>query len=86
MPDPLLSAAGRFGALKSWAQTADVQARMAPAWRGQLARFEREVDPTGVLPDAERARRAEQARRAHLAQLSLKAVQARRAKAARRAA
>src|SRR5688572_25967151 len=35
-----------------------------------LATFEREVDPGGVLPEAERRRRAEHARRAHFQRLA----------------
>ncbi len=45
-----------------------------------LARFEREVDPDGVLEPEERHRRAEQARRAYFARLSLAAAKVRRAK------
>ena len=45
-----------------------------------LARFDREVDPEGVLEPEERRRRAEQARRAYFARLSLAAVKARQAK------
>jgi len=45
-------------------------------------KFEQEVDPEGVLPPAERAKRAEHARIAHMQQLAYKAVKARRAKAA----
>jgi hypothetical protein len=45
-----------------------------------LARFDREVDPEGVLEPDERRRRAEQARRAYFARLSLAAVKARQAK------
>jgi hypothetical protein len=48
-----------------------------------LARFEREVDPDGVLDPQERARRAEHARRAYMASLSLAAAKARRAKRTR---
>jgi hypothetical protein len=43
-----------------------------------LDRFEREVDPDGTLPPAERARRAEHARKAYFAKLALKSAQARR--------
>jgi len=50
-----------------------------------LARFEREVDPDGVLEPEERRRRAEQARRAYFARLSLAAVKARQAKRAAQA-
>src|SRR5215211_428529 len=47
-----------------------------------LARFDREVDPKGLLEPDERRRRAEQARRAYFARLSLAAVKARQAKRA----
>ena len=47
-----------------------------------LARFEREVDPTGKLDPTERRRRAEHARRAYFVRLSLAALEARRAKRA----
>jgi hypothetical protein len=50
-----------------------------------LARFDREVDPEGLLEPDERRRRAEQARRAYFARLSLTAVKARQAKRAARA-
>jgi hypothetical protein len=50
-----------------------------------LARFDREVDPDGVLEPDERHRRAEQARRAYFARLSLAAVKARQAKRAAQA-
>ena len=42
-----------------------------------LNRFEREVDPDGSLPPAERARRAEAALRAHMTRLSLASSRAR---------
>jgi hypothetical protein len=50
-----------------------------------LARFEREVDPEGVLPLEERARRAEYARKAHFADLALKSARARRGRVAKAA-
>lgn len=43
-----------------------------------LARFEREVDPDGVLPQNERRRRAEAARKAYFTGLALRSSQARR--------
>lgn len=49
-----------------------------------LRKFEQQVDPDGVLPPEERARRAEAARRAHFARLALLSAKARRQKAARR--
>lgn len=47
-----------------------------------LARFEREVDPDGVLPEPERHRRAAHARKAYFARLSLASAKARRKGAA----
>ena len=41
-------------------------------------KFEREVDPDGVLPLEERHRRAEMARKAHYARLALASAEARR--------
>jgi hypothetical protein len=43
-----------------------------------LARFEREVDPDGVLPEAERRRRALHARKAHMLTLAAKSSRYRR--------
>ncbi len=70
-----------IGAHISWAQTADPTARTEPARRQFEARFEREVDPDGVLPPEERARRAAHARKAYFAQLALASAKARRARA-----
>lgn len=68
------------GAHESWARTPDPTARTAPGRIQFLGRFEREVDPTGVLSERERARRAEHARKAYFAGLALKSAQARRAR------
>jgi len=43
-----------------------------------LDRFEREVDPDGVLPPEERRRRAEHARKAYFLRLALASSKARR--------
>ncbi|MCB1006990.1 MAG: hypothetical protein KDB35_22595 [Acidimicrobiales bacterium] len=48
-----------------------------------LDRFEREVDPDGVLAPAERARRAHHARKAYFTRLAFKSAQARRARGGR---
>ena len=50
--------------------------------RGLHARFLREVDPDGTLPQAERERRAEAAYRAHMARLALASSKARTARKA----
>jgi hypothetical protein len=56
-----------------------------PAQDAFLARFERQVDPDGVLSPEERQRRSEAARRAHFAALALKSSQARARRKAVRA-
>lgn len=60
-----------------WANTDAVEGTKA-ARAAFLDRFDREVDPEGVLPPAERARRAKHARSAHFKALALKSAQARR--------
>lgn len=45
-----------------------------------MQRFEREVDPDGILAPDERARRAESKRRAYFQRLALKSAHARRAR------
>lgn len=52
----------------------------AKARQAALDRFERQVDPDGVLAPAERARRAEHARKAYFTRLALRSAQARRAR------
>lgn len=72
----------RIGAHQSWANTADRKARVAPARRGFMERFEKQVDPDGVLDPAERRRRADSALKAHMTQLALKSVKSRARKRA----
>jgi len=73
---------GRLAAHERWARTSDTSAATAPARRAFLDRFERAVDPDGVLAPAERARRAEHARKSYFLRLALKSAQARRKAAA----
>ncbi len=54
-----------------------------PARVAFMARFEREVDPSGVLEPIERARRAEHAKKAYFAKLALKSAKARKKRAQR---
>ncbi len=68
---------GRIGAYRRWA-THDPREGTAPARAAFLAKFEREVDPCGVLPEEERRRRAESARKAHFARLARLSAKARR--------
>jgi hypothetical protein len=68
---------GAIGAHESWSRTEDRTARTANGRRAFLDRFEREVDPDGILSPEERARRAEHARKAYFQRLALKSAQAR---------
>lgn len=68
----------RAAAYTSWANTPDRAARTRKAREALVTRFEQQVDPDGILPAAERARRAEQARKAHFARMALRSAQARR--------
>ncbi len=74
----IMSMRGRVGAYVSWSRTSDPSARTAPARRAANDRFQREVDPDGSLPVAERRRRADAARRAHMQRLALRSAVARR--------
>jgi hypothetical protein len=58
----------------------DARATTAKARAAFLARFERQADPEGRLPPAERQRRAQQLRRAYFARLALASAKARRAR------
>ena len=60
--------------------THDPRVTTQPARDAFLARFEREVDPDGSLPVAERRRRADAAKRAYFSRLALKSANARRAR------
>src|SRR5215216_2409606 len=62
------------------AQITDAAEHTAPARAAFLARFEREVDPDGVLDPQERARRAEHAKKAYFVRLALASRKARAAK------
>lgn len=74
------SRAGRVAALTRWAHESDPQAATAPARKGFLAKFEREVDPDGTMPPGERLVRAERLMKAHMSRLAGKAAEARRRK------
>jgi hypothetical protein len=69
--------AARIAAHSKWANT-DPTEGTAAVRAAFLDRFEREVDPDGTLPPAERARRAEHARKAYFTRLALASAKARR--------
>lgn len=74
----------RIAAYESWANTPDRTARTEKARAAANERFERLVDPDGVLTPAERVKRAEAARRAHFQRMALRSAQARRQRKAGR--
>jgi hypothetical protein len=61
---------GRAAGHTSWAKTPNRAARTKPGRDKFESRFEREVDPDGTLPPAERARRVKSARSAYFANLA----------------
>jgi hypothetical protein len=71
----------RIGAAQSWANTKDRAQRTAPGRQKFDQRFEKQVDPDGVLTPDERRRRADHARKAYFLSLALKSAKARRARA-----
>jgi hypothetical protein len=77
---PERSLRGQIAAHDSWARTEDRTARTAKARQALEDKFVAQVDPDGLLPPAERAKRAENARQAHYKRMALKSVQARRRK------
>jgi hypothetical protein len=68
----------RIAAHASWANTADRQGRTAPATSSFLARFEKQVDPLGVLEPEVRATMARHARRAYMLQLAERSAKTRK--------
>jgi hypothetical protein len=80
--DTLRSLAGRLGGL-ALAATHDPREYTAAARAAFLDRFAREVDPEGVLPPQERARRAQAARKLYFTRLAYKSAQARRRRGTR---
>ncbi|MFD0362742.1 hypothetical protein ACFQZZ_14960 [Nocardia sp. GCM10030253] len=68
----------RIAAHASWAKTPDRAARTKKAREALLTKFDRLVDPDGLLSPEERAYRANQARKAHFTRLALNSAQSRR--------
>ena len=67
----------RMAAHALHARVPDPTAHTAPARASFLARFEREVDPEGLLTPQERARRAEHAKKAYFLKLAAASSKAR---------
>lgn len=66
-----------------WAHTADRKAATAPARKAFIDRFERQVDPDGLLDPIERAQRAESARKAYFLALAAKSAETRQRRKAK---
>jgi len=62
----------------SWAATTDRTARTSAGTAAFFDRFERQVDPEGLLSPEQRAEQARHARIAHMLQLAERSAQARR--------
>ncbi len=74
---------GRLGAYTMLSRH-DPRETTRAAHEAFMSRFEREVDPEGLLDPGERTRRAEMARKAYFTRLALKSAQVRRRKKERR--
>jgi len=71
------STRARAAAHARWAQTADRQAATEPARKSFMARWDKQVDPDGLLAPDVRARLADSAKKAHMSSLALKSSKAR---------
>lgn len=76
---PSYAARGRIGALVR-ASRYPAETLTVAATAGFRRRFEREVDPDGLLDPEDRQRRADLAFRAHMARLALRSASARASK------
>ncbi len=72
-----MSTRAKLGAHARWAGESDPKAATAPARRKFMDRFERQVDPDGVLPPDVRAKRAKHALSAYMTALALRSSKAR---------
>jgi len=77
MPNTDRSRIAQIAAHSRWAKVQDRSAATAKARQAALDRFDLLVDPEGVLPIAERRRRAGNARKAYFLQLAHKSAKAR---------
>lgn len=74
-----MSTRHQIAAFESWAQTTDRTARTAAAREGLQAKFEREVDPDGVMDPVTKAKAVEAHRKAYYLRLAQLSAQARKA-------
>jgi len=76
--DSAASQRARIAAYTRWSRTTDAASATAPARRAFDLRFEREVDPDGLLPLDVRQTLVERARKAYFARLAYASAKARR--------
>ncbi|WP_460407456.1 hypothetical protein [Actinophytocola sediminis] len=70
----------RIAAHTQWANESNRTARTAAARKAAADRFEKQVDPDGVLPPEVRRQRAESARKAHFCRMAAASAASRRRK------
>ncbi|MBE1531149.1 hypothetical protein [Actinomadura algeriensis] len=85
LPPTTRSLINSANALNRWAMEPDRTAATAPGRAAFEARFEKQVDPDGVLSPDERARRAAAARKAHFKRMAANSAKSRAKAAALRA-
>jgi hypothetical protein len=68
----------RIAITERWAREPDRAAATAPARAGLRGKYAREVDPDGVLTEADREHRVDQLMHAHMLRMTLRAKVARR--------
>ena len=73
-----------IGKIGAYALHAQGKTNTGPATEAAMARFEKQVDPDGILSPEERAKRAAHAKNLHYMQLGRKSGIARRKKANKR--
>lgn len=78
MPSEDRSSIARIAAFSRWGKEPDRSAATAAARTAFADKFLHEADPDGVLPYAERVKRAQSLRRAYFQRLALASARARR--------
>lgn len=74
----------KVAAHTSWANTSDRAARTAKARQAAADRFEKLVDPDGLLPPDERKQRAASASKAHYLKMAAASAESRRSRRTKR--
>ena len=86
MGESMKALTGRIGGYAKYAKTDDWTAATAAARKAERDRYDKLVDPDGVLPPEIRRKKAEAARREHYSRMGLASAKARRERAEARKA